>query len=210
MDAGENDFRVAGGDQPPDLLHRFLRRHGAARAAGVGDDAVGAEGVAAVLDLHEGAAAFGEGGEGEGLCGAALADVGDLGAGGRVGRGGEMLQQVALLLVAENEGNSGDGEEGLRIDLSVTARHHHPAIRIEAPRPADQVARLGVGGGGDGAGVDQDQVGPRFEGDDLVAGPAQAFLQGRRLELVGLAAEGGDGGGGRHSIQPPPRTRSPT
>jgi hypothetical protein len=194
VDAGQHDLRVASGNQLAHLGDDLVGAHRSAAAAGVGDDAVAAEGVAAVLDLDEGAAALGEGGERQdgGLFSAA--DVGDLGRRRRFPFF-EKVEQVALLLVAKHQGNTGDCEQGLRVDLGVAAGHHHPAAVVEAARPADEVARLGVGGGGHRAGVDDDQVGSRLEGDHPVSGCLQALLHGRRLELVGLAAQCCDGNG---------------
>ena len=206
MDAGQDDLRVAGSDQAPHLFENRRHRHRTAAAAGVGDDAVTAEGVAAVLDLDEGAAALGEAvnpGDDRRLH---AADVGDP---HPFCAPFEEFDQAAFFLVAEHQRNARQGLQGGRVDLGVAAGDDHPAALVEAPGPAHQVARLAVGGGGDGAGVDQHQVGAGFEGDDAVAGLFQALLQGRRLELVGLATEGGNGDGTLHAIQPPPRTASP-
>ena len=51
LDAVDDDLAVALGGKALRLLHRGLQRHGAHPAAGIGDDAVGAEIVAPVLDL---------------------------------------------------------------------------------------------------------------------------------------------------------------
>ena len=196
VDAGEDNFGIAGSDKVAHLLQHLLGRHRAAAAAGVGDDAVGTEGVAAVLDLDEGTAALGEAPQG-----------GDLGRGG-VTDGGDphravplfrqQAQQIALLLVAENQGDAGDGGKGLGVDLGIAAGDDDAASGMETAGAADEIARLAVGGGGDGAGVDDDQLGPGLERDDGPAGRGQAFFKGGRFELVGLAAEGGDSGGTGH------------
>ena len=52
LDTGEDDLAVTRLGQGDGLLPRRLRRFGAQRAAGVGDDAVGAEVAAAVLHLQ--------------------------------------------------------------------------------------------------------------------------------------------------------------
>ena len=62
VDTGEHDFRMTGGDQTADLPKDLSGPHRPAAAAGVGDDGIAAECVAAVLDLHESPAAVGKGG----------------------------------------------------------------------------------------------------------------------------------------------------
>ena len=53
VDAGEDDLRVAGGDEPLDLLDHDLDRLAPAPAAGERHDAEAAAMLAPVLDLHE-------------------------------------------------------------------------------------------------------------------------------------------------------------
>ena len=52
--AGEDDLRIAGGDETLDLLDHDLDRLAPAPAPGEGHDAEAAAVLAAVLDLHEG------------------------------------------------------------------------------------------------------------------------------------------------------------
>jgi hypothetical protein len=54
-DAGEDEFVVAGGDEGAGFGDRVVEGFAPERGAELGDDAVGAVGVAAVLDLEEGA-----------------------------------------------------------------------------------------------------------------------------------------------------------
>ncbi len=60
MDAGEDDLSVAFVCKNFGLVDDFGRRQAAARPPGEGDDAVGAETLAAVLDTQVGAAAVAE------------------------------------------------------------------------------------------------------------------------------------------------------
>ena len=51
MDPGENDFMKTGGPDTGYMLQHAFNRHTPARPARMGDDAVGAERITAVLDL---------------------------------------------------------------------------------------------------------------------------------------------------------------
>ena len=75
-----------------------------------------------------------------------------------------MIQQFALLFVADDQIDTGEIGQGLRIDLRVATGHHYPAGLIEAAGAAHQVARLGIGGGGHRAGVDHHQSAPAANG----------------------------------------------
>ena len=57
LGAGEDDLLVAFIDAPADLMHELRGRDAALAASHAGDDAVGADLVASLLDLDEGAGA---------------------------------------------------------------------------------------------------------------------------------------------------------
>ena len=188
LDAADHDLQKALPLEPGRLRRGLLQRHTADPAPGVGDHAVGAEVVAAVLDLHigPGAPLHGPGGQGfqrrpaEGVV---------HGAGAPVLRHGPLhrLHEGRPVPAAEDHA----GPQGLRVlraELAVAAadRGHGPGVLRQ--QPPEGLAGFAPALGGDGAGVDDHRVGvPRPGGCVSVGG--QQGLHGLGLELVDLAAQ---------------------
>jgi hypothetical protein len=87
-DAGEDELGVAGGGERAGFGDRVVDRFAPEGGAELGDDAVGAVGVAAVLDLEEGALVGG-------LAGVELGEGG--GAGGGLAAGGAGIRQILVI-----------------------------------------------------------------------------------------------------------------
>ena len=177
----------------PDALRRDLLRladtfgngYVATLSAGVGDRTVPAVVVASVLHFQERAGA---------------------GLRGRIGGenacfvqrpGGFQPQQregfgdyEPFFFRAEDAADALDLFDFAPTEFRAAARHDDPGIRVEPVHLADQVARLAVGRGGDGTGVDQAYVRRSAPGHDLQArGQETAFVRGR-LGKIELAAQG--------------------
>ena len=193
MDAGEHDLLMSLGQQAAGLLQGFRRRQGAHRSPHVGDDAVAAELVAAVLDLE-----IGPGPALEAVRGY-RAEIMTL---HHVGHGKKrafvfavlpqqlfhQLGQAAAFLHAHDEVGGLQLFDLRRRPLGVAAADRQQGFRLLLGEAADQVAGLFVRHLGDGAGVDDDQ--PRLR--DLFLPPARRLEQGgqgRAFLLVDLAAE---------------------
>ena len=95
-----------------------------------------------------------------------------------------------LLRVAEDAVDAGHGGQRRRVDLRGAAGDDDAGAGLLAARPADRLARLALGLGGDGAGVDDDGVGQPGRGGVGRASP--------RFVGVEPAAEGEDLG--RHAV----------
>jgi len=66
---------------------------------------------------------------------------------------------MALFFVADHQAHAGQVAQGIRVDLGIAARDNDPAFGVVPSRTANQVARLGIGGTGYGAGIDNHQIG---------------------------------------------------
>ena len=76
-----------------------------------------------------------------------------------------------------------------RGQFRITAGNDDPGVRIVAQSPAQGLARLSPGAAGDGAGVDDDDVGICAPGDHLHPGFFKPGPEGRRFILVDLATQ---------------------
>ena len=158
----------------------------AALAARIRDRAVFAVVVAAVLDLQEGTRPVTRGRKSPEHVRVGLGLRRGLQAQQRQGLGDDQ----ALLGGAEDARDALDLLDLGAAQLGAAARHDDARVRIDAVHLADEVARLAVGGGGDGAGVDQIEVGALAPGHDFQARGLEAAFVGRRLGVVELAAQG--------------------
>jgi len=70
----------------------------------------------------------------------------------------------------------------------IAAGDNHTTVVVKLARSPDQVARLGISGTGDGTGINNDQLRPIIEWDNMIPGVTQRLLHGRRFELVGFTA----------------------
>ncbi len=91
--------------------------------------------------------------------------------------------------IAHDQGNAGETGDFFRGALGVATGDNDASGRIHRVNLADGVASLSVGGGGDGAGIENDDVGRRAIGRDGAALVAQLALDGGAIGLCGAAAE---------------------
>ena len=77
--------------------------------------------------------------------------------------------------------------------LRVTACQYDGGARAKRAETAQRAARFLVAGGGDGAGIDDIDVGGRVRRYDFVAGVGELLREDLRLVLVHLAAQSIEG-----------------
>ena len=191
VDAREHHLFVPGGSQLGHLPPQVLQGLGAHPPPGVGDDAVRAEPVAAVLDFEKGPGAAGKGRDGEGLEGLAR------GVGGHVHQallcGEELPQagdQVGPAGVAQDDIRLQEGGGGIGESLGHAAGEHGHAAGVVPFGAAQGLADLVVALGGDGAGVDHHHPGGLCGGSLGITGLEESLQHGLGLVLIDLAAQG--------------------
>ena len=91
--------------------------------------------------------------------------------------------------VADHPFDAGQGGEFVRGALGVAAGHQDAGPGILAVHAADGLADVVVGGGGDGAGVEDDQVGGGALGRGVQPLGGEQRFQSRAIRLRGPAAE---------------------
>jgi len=188
FDAVDDDLPVALGGELPRLRHRIFKRQGAHPPAGVGDDAVGAEIVAAVLDLQQRPRPLGKAAGGQLLERARKARVLDV-LPAELFRGGRrQFVQKFRAAVRADEYIHVELPDLLRRGLRVAAAYADHRVRIELPRTPDGVARFFVGDRRDGAGVDDVAVADAVEFTQRVAARQKELLHGLRLVLIHLTS----------------------
>ena len=104
----------------------------------------------------------------------------------------------------------GHGLSGFGGRFGETAGHHEDRVRVLPPESAGQRTGIPVGPAGDGAAVDDQDVGGGPALHDLEPGARRMGEYRRGVGEVRLAADGYDREATAHSIQPPPRTSSPS
>ena len=199
MYPGQHDLLETLGGEGGDPVESHFGRHAPAGAAGIGDDAVGAARIAAVLHLQKGARVLGEALKRHAFPGPLLRYVGHH----RLRLVPDSFQEadyVLFLAVAQDQVHAGEFQELFTRHLRVAAGDHDAGLRVHARRAPDQSAGLGVGLCRDGAAVYDVDVGGFGEGDHAVPLLLQGLGHGCRLELVDLATEGGDGDSLVHGV----------
>lgn len=101
----------------------------------------------------------------------------------------EKIGDLRLVGIAHDEGNSRESGELFGRALGVAAGDDDARGRIGGVKFADGVARLGIGGSGDGASVQDDDIGRVSLGSDLAALFAQLAFDGGAIGLRGAAAK---------------------
>ena len=173
------------------LPRHFIRRKTADAAARIRDDAIGAEVVAAVLDLeHRARAAIGSAGR-QRLKVKAPERIIDAGDGRMLTKCAQNIIHERLLAAAAVHDIGADGGGVLGAELRPAAAHGTQCLRVLLAQLADHLARLAPAFRRDGAGIDDDQV----DRISLPCGRKSVRVQQRfdrlRFILVDLAAEGG-------------------
>ena len=173
------------------LPRHFLERQAADAAARIRDDAVGAEVIAAVLDLeHRARAAISSAG-GQRLKVKAAERVIDAVDGCVLTKRAQDIVHERLLAAAAVHDVSADGGGILGAELRPAAAHGTQCLRVLLAQLADHLARLAPAFRRDGTGIDDDQI----DRVTLPCGRKSMRVQQRfdrlRFILVDLAAEGG-------------------
>ena len=193
LDAREHDLAVA--LERARLLHGLRQRKRAHRPAGVGDDAVGAEVAAAVLNLEHGAGARAEAPGRKRLKGAAAHGVvqQDLLPGVLPGlflpHGVQHELDKGLASAAAGHDVHAESFDLPGADLCIAAAHADDGLRVLAAQAADEGAVLAVGDRRHGAGIDE--IGIAVVGIRAadVAKGQKLLLHGLRFILIDLAAK---------------------
>lgn len=171
-------------DDALDLFHRLAHRHRPRIAAPEGDDAKRTAMVAAVLDLHKGAGAFGQAVDHVRAVFAHVHDVVDAHLFGAVeaeiirARNPPPLGRIDLFGIAEDQIDLGHPGEGFRFDLCGASRHDQPRARIFPAQAADGLARLAHRLARDRAGIH----------DYRIIQPRRPGLFADHLPLIGIEA----------------------
>ncbi len=189
------------------MLQDLSLAHAARRSACQRDDAVGAAGIAARLDLEERSGVPVEVAEelafetgvfrirrhrhGWGLRPARP------GFGGPVGVVAQPLGQMAgkpqLVDVAQHEIDPGDGRHRLGVHLRVAAGHSEHTLRVATLGEPDLVPAGAIALVGHGAGVDHADVGGLIPVDQVIASDQQGLLHLGGLTLIESATDGAEG-----------------
>ena len=101
---------------------------------------------------------------------------------------GDGFDEAGLVAVADDEAGAGIGQI-VRPALCVTPRGDDEGIRLPAAGTAYRAPGVGITGPGDRARVDDVDIRPLVEGDDLVTASLESGAEGLGLVLVQLAAE---------------------
>ena len=190
IDADQHDLAVAAPCDLLDLAAQIFERLGAHASSGIGNDAVGAKAVAAVLDFDEGAGVFVKGRHRQIFVGVDAAVGGDLDQGAAVSEVCfDRRHQSAALLVAEDDVALRKGAHLLGERLRHTARQHDDPVGVLPPDAVDQLAVLGVADRRDRAGIDDRDVRFFFVLRQNIAVTKQLLAHCLRFVLIDLAAE---------------------
>ena len=173
------------------LTRHFIQRQAADAAARIRDDAVGAEIVAAVLDLqHRARAAVGRARR-QRLKVKALERIIHARDGRVLVERTQNVIHKRLLAAAAVHHVCADGRRVLRAELRPAAAHSAQRLRVLLAQLADHLARFAPALRRDGAGVDNDQVDRLAVCRGREAVRVQERFDRLRFILVDLAAEGG-------------------
>ena len=190
LDAVDHDLAIALGGELPRLLHRAFQRQRAHAPACIRDDAVGAEIVAAVLNLQKRARPLGKA-----ACGKLL----------KAARKPRVLHMLPVLPVARrlrqtvekfhapvraDEHVHVHPAQLLRRGLRVAAAHADDGLRVAPADTADGVARFFVGHGRHGAGIDHITVADAVKVAQRVAALEQKLLHCLCFVLIDLTSQG--------------------
>ena len=212
--AGQHDFPEAPPGRTLNRSQGVFRQNTAAAPPGIGNDAVGTEGIAAILHLEKGPGVLGETLQGERFRMPLPGNVRHY----HLPVVAQLMDEpgnVPFFTVADHQRDTRHVLQFVGGYLGIAAGDNNPRRGVPFHHPADKAAGLGIGTGRNGTGIDNVDIGGIIESDDGKPFPGKLFRHDGRLELIRLAAESGEcHAGQRHgnalSIQPPPRTRSPS
>lgn len=188
VDSGEHDFGVAAACKPFGFRQYPLRLRRTGLSTNARNDTKGTTVVAAVLDFEVwprpvSCRAFDGGGEELIL----IEDVSNVHL-GVIGRWvfGYDVADAAFVGIAHNPVDALKASDFLRRALSVTASDQNAGIGVFSLCAADEIPQVLVGGGGDRAGVEDDQVRGCAMGQAFFS---KAGLKGGTVSLRGAASE---------------------
>ncbi len=159
VDSAEDHFPIFRREMA-DLVDHGIRLRAAAAAAHVGNNAERAAIVAAVLNLEIRTSAIAQRvfhGRGKKI--ALLENIADADLAVIVRTVGDQIGDRILVRIADHESHAGESRDFLGRALGVAAGDDDARLGLRAMDAADGLAKLVVGGGGDGAGVQDDEVG---------------------------------------------------
>ena len=191
VDPGEHHLAVPLTADRGNFRLNFIERFGAHTAAGVRDDAVRTEPVAAVLNLDERARAFVELRDGHRFKFLAVLMRGNVHnpvVGGEIGE--NIGKQRRAVGIAEHHVGLRKRFGRFRKRLRHTAGQHDDGVRIIAAGAAERLADLLIAGGCHRAGVDQHHIGDLPVRTDSKACCAQLADHCLRFILIDLASKG--------------------
>ena len=190
LDAGDDNFLVALLLQFLCLLHRQLQGRGAHGATGIGDDAVGAEVHAAVLDLQHGPGPLLQTARGKDFKFSPAQGVVQGFLVSSLGKGSEHILDKFLPLAAAAQNIHTQFPDGFGGMLGIAAADADDGLGMLPAAPPDHGPVLLVRHGGDGAGVDDIAVARLVKMTDFMAHFRQNMLHGLGFVLICLAAKG--------------------
>ena len=191
MDACEHHFLITLSGQGADLFQHLFRSAGAHPSSGVGDDAVAAKLVAAVLHLDKRPGPVRDPVHMQGFV---LIGVGDVDHIGHVlpataEKFIQNVRQACLLVISHYDIHRGVLFQRVGGHLHVAARCHHNGIRVHFLGPVQHLAGFAVRDIGHGAGVDNIYVRLLVKGDDLITAGFQLLLHGLGFVCIYLASK---------------------
>ena len=185
VDAGQHDFLEAVGDDFAHIIIDVLGRTACGTTSHHGDDAVGAEVVAAVVNLDEAAGV-------EGVEGGVVAEQVAVVALGVAVASAEMLvddvEQGSLALVVDDEVSDARLQQFLFPVVDHATRDGNQCLGVLAAYLVDGLTAFLVAGVGDGAGVHDKDIGVGVAVGDVVARRLEARCQSIGLIQVDAAA----------------------
>ena len=190
LNAREHDFPIAPNGQLLCLSHRHLQRSRADRPTGVGNDAVGAEIHAPVLNLQHGTGSLLQAAGRQTLEFPTTQCVVQLLLMTLFSGGIQEHFHKGLPLAAAADDIDAQSPDGLRVVLGIAAAHGDHRLGIVPAAPADHRPILLVRHGGDRAGIDDVAVTGFLKAADFVTLFQEKVLHGLGLILICLAAEG--------------------
>ena len=191
LDAGEDELAIALGIERSSLRRDLLQGQRADAAARIGDDAVGAEIVAAVLDLEHGPGAAEDGAGGKRFEHAAPEGIVHKGLKLPLLKGLQNIGDEGVLIAAAVHDVGADGLRVGGAELAPAAADSRERAGVLLAQAADRLAGFAPALRRDGAGIDDDEIDRLPLRCGLKALLLQEGLHGLRLVLVDLAAESG-------------------
>ena len=184
IDAGEDDLLVSVSDELARLAQHVIQFPTSFSSPGEGDDAKGAKGIAAILDLQVGS---------RGVVATGALDL-EIGARDELGMEDDRLGQFTgagdeggkghLVLVADDHVHAGNLLDSLEPRLGVAAGHNHKGLGQTPEHLADDVPAPRLTWRGNRASIHHHEIGRQAPLDDRVPPLTEGPGQNRSLRLI--------------------------